>query len=64
MKYLYWFITDTILDLIEGLNRLGNVFRKKPKHSLITSNVLWCTESEWMDRLVSYKQLELWTKDK
>jgi len=64
MKYLYWFITDTILDFIEGLNRLRNVFRKKPKHSLIVSNVLWCTESEWMDRLVSYKQLELWTKDK
>ena len=64
MKYLYWFITDTILDLIEGLYRLRNTFRKKPEPSLIVSNVLWCTESEWMDRLVSYKQLELWTKDK
>jgi hypothetical protein len=64
MKYLYWFITDTILDLIEGLYRLRNTFRKKTKPSLIVSNVLWCTESEWMDRLVSYRQLELWTNDK
>jgi hypothetical protein len=64
MKHLYWFITDMILDLIEGLYCLRNIFRKKSKHSLIVSNVLWCTESEWMDRLVSYKQLELWTKDK
>jgi hypothetical protein len=64
MKHLYWFITDSILDIIEGLNRVKNVFRKKTKPSLIASNVFWVTDSEWMERLVSYKQLELWTADK
>jgi hypothetical protein len=64
MKHLYWFITDMILELIEGLNRIKNVLRKKSKPSLIASNVLWMTDSGWMDRLVSYRQLELWTADK
>jgi hypothetical protein len=53
-----------ILDIIEGLNRLKNLFRKKPQPSLIASNVFWLTDSEWMERLVAYKQLELWTHDK
>jgi hypothetical protein len=64
MKYLYWFITDAILDLIEGLNRVKNIFRKKKAPSLIVSNVFWVTDSEWMERLEAYKQLELWTADK
>jgi hypothetical protein len=64
MKYIYWIITDLILDLIEGLYFVKNVFRKKHKPSLIASNVFWMTDSEWMERLVAYKQLELWTADK
>jgi hypothetical protein len=64
MKHLYWFITDTILEFVEGLYRIKNIFRKTSKHSLITNNVLWLTNSQWMERLVSYKQLELWTADK
>jgi hypothetical protein len=64
MKHIYWFVTDMILELIEGLNRIKNTFRKSPQPSLIASNVFWVTDSEWMDRLVSYKQLELWTADK
>jgi hypothetical protein len=64
MKHLLRFFTDIILEIIEASQRLRNIFRKKPLPSLMISNVLWCTNSEWMDRLVSYKQLELWTKDK
>jgi hypothetical protein len=64
MKHLYWFITDMILDLIEGLNRIKNIFCKKNTPSLIAFNVFWVTDSEWIERLVSYKQLELWTADK
>jgi hypothetical protein len=64
MKHLYWFVTDVILDLIEGLNRIKNIFRKKNEPSLIASNVFWVTDSEWMERLEAYKQLELWTADK
>jgi hypothetical protein len=64
MKHVYWFVTDMILELIEGLNRIKNIFRKKPEPSLIASNVLWMTGSEWMERLVSYRQLELWTNNK
>jgi hypothetical protein len=64
MKYLYWFITDAILNLIEGLNRIKNIFCKRVEPSLIASNVFWVTDSEWMERLNAYKQLELWTADK
>ena len=64
MKHVKYLFTDMVLNFIEGLYRLRNIFRKKPKPSLIVSNVLWMTESEWMDRLVSYKQLELWTADR
>jgi hypothetical protein len=64
MKHVYWFVTDMILELIEGLNRIKNIIRKKPEPSLIASNVFWLTDSEWMERLVSYHQLELWTNNK
>lgn len=64
MNHLNKLFVDTILETIEGIERLYNIFRKKPKPSLIASNVLWCTNSEWMDRLCAYKQLELWTFDK
>jgi len=64
MKYINRLFADMAIDFIEGLYRLRNIFRKKPKPSLIASNVFWMTDSEWMDRLVSYKQLELWTADK
>jgi hypothetical protein len=64
MKHVKHLFIDMILDIIEGLNRLKNLFRKKPQPSLIASNVFWLTDSEWMERLVAYKQLELWTHDK
>jgi hypothetical protein len=64
MKHFYWFITDAILELIEGLYRIKNTFCKKPEPSLIASNVFWVTDSEWIDRLECYKQLELWTNNK
>lgn len=64
MKHVKYLFTDMILDFLEGLDRLSNIFRKKPKPSLIASNVFWMTDSEWMDRLIAYKQLELWTADK
>lgn len=61
MKHLQNLIADILLELIEGLYRLASLFRKKPQPSLLVSNIHWCTNSEWMDRLVAYKQLELWT---
>ena len=61
MIHIQRLIADIVLELIEGIYRLRNVFRKKPKPSLIASNVFWCTDSEWMDRLVAYRQLDLWT---
>jgi hypothetical protein len=64
MKHLYWFITDMILELIEGVYRIKNIFHKKAEPSLIASNVFWVTDSQWMERLECYKQLELWTADK
>ena len=64
MKHLIRLFTDVVLGFIEGLERMRNMFRKKPQPSLLTSNINWCTNSGWMDRLVAYKQLELWTFDK
>jgi len=64
MKYLIRLFTDTVLGFVEGTERIQNMFRKKPQPSLLAANINWCTHSEWMDRLVSYKQLELWTADK
>ena len=52
---------DMFLEVVEAWDRTVSLFRKKPKPSLIASNVFWCTDSEWMDRLVAYRQLELWT---
>lgn len=64
MKHLQRLFADMILELLEAGFRLRNAFRKKPKPSLVVSNVLWCTDSQWMDRLIAYRQLELWTFDK
>jgi hypothetical protein len=65
MIYLYRFVADVCIDTLEGMQRLVNFFkRKKDKPSLIVCNVLWFTESNWVERLVAYKQLELWTADK
>lgn len=65
MIHLERLLGDMILDILEGLQRIVGWFKRaKPKQSLIIDNVLWCTNSEWMDRLVAYKQLELWTADK
>ena len=61
MQHLYWFIIDMIIEIIEGLYRIKNVFCKKPEPSLIALNTFWLTDSGWMDRLVAYKQLDLWT---
>jgi hypothetical protein len=64
MKHLIRLFTDTVLGFVEGTERIQDMFRKKPQPSLLAANIVWCTHSEWMDRLVSYKQLELWTADK
>lgn len=65
MIHLERLLGDMILDTLEGIQRIVNWFKRvKPKESLIADNVYWCTNSEWMDRLVAYKQLELWTADK
>lgn len=64
MTHLIRLFTDTALSFIEGLERIKNMFRKKTEPSLLAANIDWCTHSGWMDRLVSYKQLELWTADK
>ena len=56
--------TDTILGIYDRFEQFQNLFRKKKEVSLIGANIYWCTRSEWMDRLIAYKQLELWTFDK
>ena len=61
MIHIQRMFCDVVIEAIEAYYRLRNMFRKKPKPSLIASNVFWCTDSEWMDRLVAYRQLELWT---
>ena len=55
---------DLILGFLEGIERLKRPFEEKPVPSLIVLNIDWCTNSSWMDRLVSYKQLDLWTLNK
>jgi hypothetical protein len=62
MKHLLWFIADQILEIKDAYDRLFK--RSKVVPSFIVSNVNWCTNSTWMDRLISYKQLDLWTADK
>ena len=62
MKYLLWFITEQILEMKDAWDRLFKRSRVEP--SLIVNNIYWCTNSTWMDRLVSYKQLNLWTVNK
>lgn len=64
MKYIFRLLADTILEIIEAYYRLRNMFKKKSEPSLLASNILWCTNSQWMERLYAYKQLELWTADK
>lgn len=64
MNHLIRLFTDIILETVDAWNRTVNIFRKKPKASLTAANIYWCTHSEWMDRLVAYKQLELWTNNK
>jgi len=61
MIHIQRLLVDGVIELIETYYRVRNMFRKKPKPSLIAFNVFWCTDSEWMDRLVAYRQLELWT---
>jgi hypothetical protein len=65
MKYLLWFIADQILEMKDAWDRSIRFFKRtKTEPSLIAANVNWCTRSEWMDRLVAYKQLDLWTHDR
>ena len=61
MKYIYRLIADGMIELIDGIERIQNIFKRKERPSLIACNVWWFTNSEWMDRLVAYKQLDLWT---
>lgn len=61
MIHLQRLFADMVIETVEAYYRLRNMFRKKPEPSLIAFNVFWCTDSEWMDRLVAYRQLELWT---
>jgi hypothetical protein len=63
MIHLQRFICDLILDTLQGFESL-NIFKSKPIPSLIAYNVYWCTNSEWLDRLIAYKQLEFWTYKK
>jgi hypothetical protein len=65
MKYVLWFIADRILEMKDAWDCFVS-FLKQTKYqpSLIVDNINWCTRSKWMDRLVAYKQLELWTADK
>ena len=58
-----------ILDIILGtLNTLQDIYMffnwSKTPASLVAQNVYWCTQSKWMDRLIAYKQLDLWTLQK
>ncbi len=62
MKYLLWFIADQILEMKDAYDRLFK--RSKAAPSLVVNNINWCTNSTWMERLTSYKQLDLWTCNK
>lgn len=64
MKHLKNLFIDLFLEFVEAMERTVNLFRKKTQPSLLAINIDWCTHSEWMDRLVAYKQLNLWTLDK
>ena len=64
MKHLKNLFIDLILEFVEAMERTVNLFRKKTQPSLLAININWCTYSKWMDRLVAYKQLNLWTLDK
>jgi hypothetical protein len=65
MKYVLWFIADQILEMKDSWDSSIRFFKRtKTEPSLLVNNINWCTRSGWMDRLVSYKQLELWTLNK
>ena len=65
MKQLKFLFTDLVLGFIEGIQRLSNLFnRTKAQPSIVALNINWCTQSGWMDRLIAYKQLDLWTHNK
>jgi hypothetical protein len=55
---------DGMLEFFDGIERIQNVFKRKKQPSLLAYNIWWCTNSEWMDRLVAYRQLNLWTFDR
>jgi hypothetical protein len=59
-------LIDMLLDTVEGMERAYNAILRKhqPEPSFIIDNINWCTRSKWMDRLIAYKQLELWTFNK
>jgi hypothetical protein len=61
MKYILMFISDIFYNLIDGLERLTNIFRKKKEPSLLAHNVIWCTNAKWFDYIQAYKHLDLWT---
>jgi len=61
MKHIYYLLVDMICGINDAYHRLTSIFRKKQKPSLVVENILWCTDSTWMNRLVAYRQLDLWT---
>jgi hypothetical protein len=58
------FISDALYNLIDGLERLTNTFRKKKEPSLLVHNVNWCTNAKWFDCIQAYQHLDLWTSKK
>lgn len=51
----------TLLNKVKSLLKSA---QNKPKLSLLAHNINWCTNSQWIDRLIAYKQLDRWTYGK
>jgi hypothetical protein len=63
MKQVKYMLGDLIVAICETMISLFNrVVRKpQPRPSLLAHNIAWCTESNWLERLRAYKQMDLWT---
>jgi len=55
---------DMFLEVVEAWDRTVNLFRKKPKPSLLAYNVHWFTNATWLDQVFSFKQEDLWISNK
>ena len=64
MNHIYKLLSDLSVGALNSIEYFKSPFKKRPVPSLLTLNIDWCTNSSWMDRLVSYKQLGLWTHNK